>query len=83
MIGLYLAFRFGRAVLSEIHPLAGYLDYAFDWAEGNDWSLIGGPTTRNADRQCCGQTYTALYNLSPQPEYSWCSFLCGRPYPLL
>lgn len=45
-----------------------YLDYALEWAEDHDWELNQGMDELNADDQCAGQTYLALYELDPQPE---------------
>lgn len=45
-----------------------YYAYAVDWSEKHSWGLNGGPTTRNADNQCAGQTYLDLYEIDPQPE---------------
>ncbi|AJE85549.1 glycosyl hydrolase, family 88 [Streptomyces albus] len=56
--------------LTALHRLTGegrYLDYARDWAEGHDYGLIDGVTTRHADNQCAGQTYLDLYALEPEP----------------
>lgn len=45
-----------------------YLDYAISWSESHRWGLNRGPNTRNADNQCCGQTYLELYEIDPKPE---------------
>ncbi len=42
-------------------------DYAVDWGQKHNWALRGG-ATRNADNQCCGQTYIDLYLIDPKPE---------------
>jgi unsaturated rhamnogalacturonyl hydrolase len=42
--------------------------YAVAWGEAHHWGLSGGPTTRSADNQCCGQTYLELYQLDSRPE---------------
>lgn len=57
----------------EPEPLrkAAYYDYAVRWANSpsHPWQVTrGGTTTRNADDQCCGQTYIDLYMIEPQPE---------------
>lgn len=44
------------------------LDYAILWGEKHKWGLRDGPGTRNADNQCCGQTYLELYQMDPKPE---------------
>lgn len=62
----YLA---GHMALYEVSPRPADLDYALLWADNNDWTLHGGPTTRHADHQCCGQTYIALDALAPDPSH--------------
>jgi len=42
--------------------------YAIAWGEAHQWGLGGGPVTRSADNQCCGQTYLELYALDRQPR---------------
>jgi unsaturated rhamnogalacturonyl hydrolase len=44
-----------------------YLDYAMSWAEGHQYGLIGGTSTRNADNQCAGQVYLDLHEVEPDP----------------
>lgn len=58
----------GLMALYEIDPEQRYYDYAADWGEAHNWGLRNGNKTRNADDQCCGQTYIDLYNLDPKPE---------------
>jgi unsaturated rhamnogalacturonyl hydrolase len=58
----------GLMALYSIYPKEEYYKYAFDWAEFHEWGFRNGSTTRNADDQCCGQTYVDLFNLDPQPE---------------
>jgi unsaturated rhamnogalacturonyl hydrolase len=42
-----------------------YLDYMVRWADFHQWDLRDGKTfTRNADNQCAGQIYLALYDLN-------------------
>ena len=65
----WAAYFTGHMELYAATQRTDYLAYAFAWAEANGWTLLSGPTTRNADRQCCGQTYAALYDLSPDPTY--------------
>ena len=43
-------------------------DYAVSWGESHRWGLNGGVTVRNADNQCCGQTYIDLYLIDKKPE---------------
>jgi len=58
----------GLMALYQIYPQEKYYRYALDWAEFHRWGLRNGNTTRNADDQCCGQTYIDLYNISADPE---------------
>ena len=58
----------GLMALHQIYPRADYYQYALDWAEFHKWGMRNGNTTRNADDQCCGQTYIDLYKISPDPE---------------
>ena len=58
----------GLMELHKIFPRAEYYDYAVAWGEAHKWGLRNGNTTRNADDQCCGQTYIQLYQMDPQPE---------------
>lgn len=57
----------GLMALYAIYPREDYYQYAYNWAEFHKWGLWGGNTTRNADSQCCGQTYIDLYRISPSP----------------
>jgi rhamnogalacturonyl hydrolase YesR len=45
-----------------------YYDYAVQWGEKHNWNLRGGSAVRNADNQCCGQTYIDLYMIDKQDE---------------
>ncbi|MDP4202686.1 MAG: glycoside hydrolase family 88 protein [Bacteroidota bacterium] len=59
----------GLMALYALNPKAEYLKYAMDWSEFHKWDLRGGIETRNADNQCCGQTYIDLYKLDKsKPE---------------
>lgn len=58
----------GLMVLYKIKPDTLFLNYAIRWGEAHKWDLRDGVTTRNADNQCCGQTYIDLYLIAPQPE---------------
>jgi unsaturated rhamnogalacturonyl hydrolase len=53
----------GLMALYGVKPDAVYLNYAVRWGEFHKWSLRAGIQTRNADNQCCGQTYIDLYLL--------------------
>lgn len=58
----------GLMALYQVYPKEEYYDYMLGWAEFHKWGMRGGNTTRNADDQCCGQTYIDLYKMDPQPE---------------
>lgn len=59
----------GLMALYEIDPKQTYYDYAVAWGEAHHWEpAYGGTQTRNADNQCCGQTYIDLYRIDPQPK---------------
>ena len=58
----------GLMALYAIDPNSRYYNYAVDWGESHNWGMRSGNTTRNADDQCCGQTYIDLYLIDPQPE---------------
>ena len=63
------AYFAGHMAAYTVSPRPGDLAYALLWADNNAWTLFGGPTTRNADHQCCGQTYAELDALSPDPSH--------------
>ncbi len=58
----------GEMALYNLTQDKKLLDYATLWGERFDWDLNRGYTTRNADNQCCGQTYLELYRIDPQPQ---------------
>jgi unsaturated rhamnogalacturonyl hydrolase len=58
----------GLMALYGIDKQKQYYDYAVDWADKHQWGLHRGIETRNADNQCAGQTYLALYDIDPKPE---------------
>jgi unsaturated rhamnogalacturonyl hydrolase len=59
----------GLMALFEIDPEPNYYDYMVQWGEAHDWAPAYGRTNdRNADDQCCGQTYIDLYLIDPQPQ---------------
>lgn len=58
----------GLMGLQAIAPDPANLDYALRWAEFHRWGMRSGDLTRNADDQCCLQTYIDLYRMDPQPE---------------
>lgn len=58
----------GLMALYAIDKKKAYLDYAIDWGNKHKWGLRGGVQTRNADNQCCGQTYIDLYLMDKKEE---------------
>lgn len=64
----------GLMALHSIDSQKRYVDYAVDWGQKHNWGMRSGIKTRNADDQCCGQTYIDLYLLEQragrnQPTY--------------
>jgi len=53
----------GLMALYAIDKKKAYYDYALQWGEKHKWGLRGGVKTRNADNQCCAQTYIDMYLL--------------------
>jgi unsaturated rhamnogalacturonyl hydrolase len=58
----------GLMSLYKLKPDPQYLDYAVRWGESHKWGIRDGIMTRNADNQCCGQTYIDLYLLDKSKE---------------
>ena len=58
----------GLMALHAVAPQPAYYDYAVSWGEAHKWGMRSGNATRNADDQCCGQTYIDLYRIDPKPE---------------
>jgi unsaturated rhamnogalacturonyl hydrolase len=58
----------GLMALYGIDPQQAYYNYAAEWSNKHNWGLRSGSSTRNADDQCCGQTYIDLYVIDKQPE---------------
>jgi len=58
----------GLMALYGIDKQKTYYDYAVQWGQKHNWDLRGGSDTRNADNQCCGQTYIDLYLIYRQEE---------------
>jgi unsaturated rhamnogalacturonyl hydrolase len=58
----------GLMALHKVNPQKRYYDYAVAWGEAHKWGLRNGIKTRNADDQCCGQTYIDLYLMDAKPE---------------
>jgi len=51
----------GLVALYAADKKKAYKDYMLQWGEKHKWNLRAGTNTRNADNQCCGQTYIDLY----------------------
>jgi unsaturated rhamnogalacturonyl hydrolase len=58
----------GLMALYKTDPQKKFYNYAVDWAQKHNWNLRNGIATRNADDQCCGQTYIDLYLIDRQEE---------------
>ncbi|NID10032.1 glycoside hydrolase family 88/105 protein [Fibrivirga algicola] len=58
----------GLMALYETDKQKRYYDYAVDWGVAHKWGMRSGIKTRNADDQCCGQTYIDLYLIDKQPQ---------------
>ena len=60
----------GLMALYAIEPQPAYYEYAVDWGQKHQWGLRSGISSRNADDQCCGQTYLDLFQIDnrQQPE---------------
>ncbi|WP_346858510.1 glycoside hydrolase family 88 protein [uncultured Draconibacterium sp.] len=58
----------GLMALYALSPEKEYYDYAVSWGDAHKWNLRRGIETRNADNQCCGQTYLDLYQMDSKPE---------------
>ncbi|MBK7100116.1 MAG: glycoside hydrolase family 88 protein [Sphingobacteriales bacterium] len=58
----------GMMALYYIDTKKKYYDYAVEWGEKHHWGLNGGISTKNADNQCCGQTYIDLYLIDKKEE---------------
>lgn len=51
----------GLMELYRIDKKKTYINYAYEWGNKHKWGLRDGIRTRNADNQCCGQTYIELF----------------------
>jgi unsaturated rhamnogalacturonyl hydrolase len=58
----------GLMALYKLNPDTTFYDYAVRWGEFHQWGLNNGINTRNADNQCCGQTYIDLFLIDKKPE---------------
>jgi rhamnogalacturonyl hydrolase YesR len=61
----------GLMALYAIDSNKTYYDYALQWGEKHQWGLRGGIKTRDADNQCCGQTYIDMYLLDGKQHPGW------------
>ncbi|MBS1655392.1 MAG: glycoside hydrolase family 88 protein [Bacteroidetes bacterium] len=61
----------GLMALYAVDKKQAYFDYALQWGEKHNWGLRGGVQTRNADNQCCGQTYIDMYLMSGKQHPEW------------
>lgn len=59
----------GLMALHKVDPKKEFYQYALDWGTHHKWEPRDGLNTRNADNQCCGQTYIELYQIDKKPEY--------------
>lgn len=58
----------GLMALYSIDKKKAWYKYAVQWGESHKWGLWGGTQVRNADNQCCGQTYIDLYLIDRKEE---------------
>ncbi len=58
----------GLLALHGIDPKQEYLTYAQEWGRSHKWQPAYDIKTRDADNQCCGQTYIALYRMDKEEE---------------
>ncbi|MDZ7876116.1 MAG: glycoside hydrolase family 88 protein [Saprospiraceae bacterium] len=56
----------GLMALYKIDGQKRYYDYAVSWGTNHKWGMRSGKFARNADDQCCGQTYIDLYLIDRQ-----------------
>jgi unsaturated rhamnogalacturonyl hydrolase len=61
----------GLMALYTVDKKQEYYDYALQWGQKHNWGLRGGVKTRNADNQCCAQTYIDLYSLGKNQHPEW------------
>ncbi len=58
----------GLMALHSIDKQPVNYEYAVQWGDKHHWGLWGGTKVRNADNQCCGQTYIDLYLIDKKEE---------------
>ncbi|MFQ6028809.1 MAG: glycoside hydrolase family 88 protein, partial [Dehalococcoidia bacterium] len=61
-VGNMAAYR----TMTDAADREAYLDWAFAWAEQNNYALNGGVNTVDSDNHAAGQTYIELYSEWPQ-----------------
>lgn len=61
----------GLMALYQIDNKKQYYDYALQWGEKHQWGLRGGVKSRNADNQCCAQTYVDMYLADNKQHPEW------------
>jgi len=61
----------GLMALYSLDKKQEYYDYALQWGQKHQWGLRGGVKTRNADNQCCGQTYIDMYLINNKQNPGW------------
>jgi rhamnogalacturonyl hydrolase YesR len=54
----------GLMALYNISPRKEYFEYTYGWANFHNWDYRNGPSTRNADDYCAGQTYIDMYRIT-------------------
>ena len=54
----------GLMALYSIDPQPSYIKYVDDWGNYHKWTPRNGTRTRNADDQCCIQTYLDRYEMT-------------------
>jgi rhamnogalacturonyl hydrolase YesR len=50
--------------LYGIYPQEELFDYTYQWGEAHKWIIRNGSQSRDADDQCCGQTFIDMYRLT-------------------
>lgn len=57
----------GLMALYSVDKDNRYHAYATQWGQKHEWAPARDLFTRNADNQCCGQTYIDVYRIDKQP----------------
>jgi unsaturated rhamnogalacturonyl hydrolase len=58
----------GLMAFYKIDAQKRYYNYAVSWGNSHKWGMRNGKFGRNADDQCCGQTYIDLYLIDKQED---------------